>query len=167
MPVPDFQSLMLPILKIASDGQEHTSRELLQTLAKQLRLTDEDRNQLLPSGRQKTFDNRVAWARVHMRMAGLLKNTGRGKFKITERGKSVIASDLATVNLRYLRQFPEYLENRNPAQAVNHEAESNEEVRVTPEEALEASYQSLRIELARELLEVILKMVKSSDLSER
>jgi restriction system protein len=155
MTVPDFQSLMLPILKIASDGQEHTSRELLQTLSEQLGLTENDKNQLLPSGRQRTFDNRVAWARVHMRMAGLLKNTGRGKFKITERGKSVIASDVATINLRYLRQFSEYLENRNPAQTVNHEAESTEEVRVTPEEALEASYQSLRVELARELLDKV------------
>lgn len=155
MPIPDFQSLMLPILRIAGDGQEHTSKWLVQTLVDQLGLSEEDRNQLLPSGTQRVINNRIAWARVHMRMAGLLKSTARGKFKITERGQSVLASNPPIINLRYLRQFPDYLENRNPTQVVNHESDSTDEARITPEEALETSYQNLRIELARELLDKV------------
>lgn len=155
MPVPDFQSLMLPVLQAAGDGREHASKWLVQTLADQLALSADDRNQLLPSGRQRTFDNRVAWAKAHMRMAGLLEKTARGKFKITERGQSVLASNPTVINLRYLRQFPDYLENRSPAQVVNHDGDSTDETRITPEESLEVSYQSLRVELARELLDKV------------
>ncbi|GAB4033764.1 winged helix-turn-helix domain-containing protein [Spirosoma gilvum] len=71
MPVPDFQSLMLPFLKFAADGQEHTPREAVESLAKTFNLTDLDRQELLPSGTQRIFDNRIAWTKTHLLKAGL------------------------------------------------------------------------------------------------
>src|ERR1043166_8842034 len=87
MPIPDFQSLMLPIMKIAGDGAEHRGHELRQRIGEQLGLTEEERKQLLPSGSQPVFTNRIAWARSHLTMAGLLEKTGKGRFRITQRGK--------------------------------------------------------------------------------
>ena len=93
MPIPDFQSLMLPIMKVAQDGAEHTARELRQRIGEQLGLTEEERKELLPSGTQPVFTNRIAWARSHLTMAGLLEKTGRGAFRITQRGKDALSSN--------------------------------------------------------------------------
>ncbi len=82
--IPDFQSIMLPFLRILSDGEEHTTIEANQKLAVHFNLTDEELNEFLPSGVAKTFPNRVAWAKSHIKMAGLLENTKRSSFKITE-----------------------------------------------------------------------------------
>src|SRR6185503_20547330 len=71
IPIPDFQSLMLPIMKIAADREEHTARELRQRIGDDLGLTDTERKELLPSGTQPVLTNRIAWARVHLTMAGL------------------------------------------------------------------------------------------------
>src|SRR3954462_7245642 len=108
MPVPDFQSLMLPIMKVAADGEEHTPRELRDRIGQQLGLTEEERKELLPSGQQPIFTNRIAWARSHLRMAGLLERTGRGRFRISERGQQVLEQNPARIDLRLLQQFPEY-----------------------------------------------------------
>ncbi len=80
MAIPDFQRIMLPLLKFIADGQEHTNREAIDALAKEFTLTEDEQKQLLPSGQQCVFDNRVAWARAHMKMAGLVENTKRGIF---------------------------------------------------------------------------------------
>jgi restriction system protein len=84
--VPDYQSLMLPLLKITSDGKEHGFGEVVDALALQFRLTDDDRREMLPSGTQARFENRVRWAQAYMKKAGLLENPRRGKFRITDRG---------------------------------------------------------------------------------
>ncbi len=153
MAVPDFQSLMLPILKIASDGQEHTGGEVVDLLALQFRLTNDERRELLPSGRQARFDNRVAWARAHLKQAGLLENTGRGKFCITKRGLEILQGTPANLNIKFLMQFSEYAESRAASRKSNRHAEEGEGLGQTPEEILESSYQTLRRDLADELLE--------------
>src|SRR5512139_3033136 len=111
MTVPDFQSMMLPFLKIAGDGQEHSFSEAVETLAKQLKISDDDWKELLPSG-QPRFENRVGWARTHLKKAGLLAPTGRGRFCITDRGKQVLKTSPDKIDLRFLMQFPEYVEFR-------------------------------------------------------
>src|SRR5260221_13178235 len=93
MAVPGFQELMLPLLQIAGDGQEHSLSEAIDFLALEFGLTDEDRNELLPSGRQAKLDNRVGWARTHLGKARLLESTGRGKFRISDRGIQVLNSN--------------------------------------------------------------------------
>jgi len=153
MAVPGFQSLMLPILKIASDGQEHTGGEAVDLLALQFKLADDERRELLPSGRQSRFSNRVAWARAHLKLAGLLETTGRGKFCITKRGLEVLQSAPANLNIKFLMQFSEYAEFRAaPRKSNHHDGEEDEEPGQTPEEILESSYQTLRRDLADELL---------------
>lgn len=108
MAIPDFQSIMLPLLKFCSDGKEHLNREALDALAQEFGLTEKEQKALPPSGQQCIIDNRVAWARAHMKMAQLLENTRRGVFRITERGKEILKQNPFEINLHLLRQFPEY-----------------------------------------------------------
>src|SRR3989440_6144725 len=109
MPVPDFQSLMLPLLKITGDGNEHTTSEITEILAQQFGLNENDRDEMLPSGKQRKFDNRVNWTKSYLQKALLLSSTGRSKFRITERGIKVLKSDPLSINVKFLRQFPEFL----------------------------------------------------------
>ena len=118
MTVPDFQSLMLPIMRIAADGQEHNNGELWEALAIEFKLTDEDLKERLSSG-QSTFRNRAAWARSHLKRGGLMENTGRGTFRITERGQNVLKSNPQRIDMRFLKQFPDYYLNRHENQDEN------------------------------------------------
>jgi restriction system protein len=149
MAVPEFQTLMLPLLKIAGDDGEHRLSEAIEALAVQFRLSDDDRRELLPSGRQAKFDNRVGWARTYLKKAGLLESTERGKFRIAERGRQALGGNPTSIDIRFLRQFPEFVEFQK---ATKREAEP-EESGQTPEETLEFAYQSLTRALAQDLLE--------------
>lgn len=146
---------MRPLLKFASDGKDHSVRECLDWLADQFALTLGERKQLLPSGRQEVFTNRVAWAKTHLRMAGLIEAPTRGMFKITERGLSVLTHHPERIDLRLLRNQPGYLEARGPRR------EKIEDINVrgvlpsnaqTPEEEIEAAALALRENLGREIL---------------
>ena len=154
MTVPDYQTLMLPLLQIAADEQEHVVGEVVQELAEHFRLTPDDRKQLLPSGRQATFDNRTGWATTYLAKAGLLERTGRGRFHITKRGLDVLTSLPNAINIGFLKQVPEFVE----FQSASRKAESQPAAELeTPEELLEVSYQNLRLSLAQELLERVKK----------
>jgi len=111
--IPDYQTLMLPVLKAASD-QEVKTKEVVETLAKQFNLTQEEREQMLPSGQQRTFDNRVHWAKSYLKQAGLLRYPKRGSFVITDEGKKVLDSGLDRIDTKYLRSFG----NRSIATAI-------------------------------------------------
>ncbi|GCE03962.1 restriction endonuclease [Dictyobacter aurantiacus] len=155
MAVPDYQSLMLPLLKVANDGNEHNLRDTIEILAQKLMLSEQDRKELLPSGKQRRFDNRVHWARTYLVKALLLTNTGKSKFRITERGQEAIKSNPTHINVKYLRQFPEFItfvDSKSNGDAETTQ-EIIEEIRQTPQEILEASYQNLKKNLAMELLE--------------
>ena len=161
--VPDYQSLMLPLMRLTSDGQEHTAGQAVDSLAEQLSLTPQDRQELLPSGTQAKFNNRVAWARFHLIKAGLLQATGRGRFKITSRGMQVLANKPAEINIRFLDQIPDFAafrasirQNRSSDAPTDGSLVLAESTQQTPQEILEASYLLLRRELAQELLGRIL-----------
>jgi restriction system protein len=154
MTVPDFQTLMLPLLRIAADKQEHVVSVVVEELAEHFRLTPEERKQLLPSGRQAAFDNRIGWAKTYLAKAGLLESTGRGRFHITERGLDVLTSPPNAINIGFLKQFPEFVEFQSPSGRVESQPRAELE---TPEELLEVSYQNLRLSLAQELLERVKK----------
>jgi restriction system protein len=91
MAVPDFQTRMLPLLKLTDDGQQHTYADSLEWLAQEFQFSDEDRNQLLKNGQTRLY-NRVCWAAIYLRKAGLLQAVGRGRFELTDRGRDVLAS---------------------------------------------------------------------------
>lgn len=112
MPIPDFQSVMRPLLDVISDGKEHSMREALDRLANHFQLAEEERKRLLPSGQQEVFTNRVAWAKTHLRMAGLIEATARGVFKITARGQQVLQTIQNRIDIRLLQKQPGYLEAR-------------------------------------------------------
>ena len=154
MAVPDFQSLMLPILQIASDEQEHSGSETSEKLAKKFGLSESDLNEKLPSGRQSRFTNRIAWARVHLKGAGFLESTGRGLYRITPLGVKVVRENPPLINLKFLSQFSEYQKFRSLTRSSQKPEEIEpDEDKQTPEELLEQSYLSLRRSLARDLLE--------------
>lgn len=154
MPIPDFQSVMRPLLELVSDGAEHSMREALDQLAEHFELADEERKRLLPSGQQGLFTNRVAWAKTHLRMAGLLEPTARGVFKITPRGKELLQTSKGRIDLRVLQKQPGYLEarGRKRERTSNTEEPSSSDLDQTPEERMEDSFQTLRESLGRELL---------------
>ena len=157
MAIPDYQSIMLPLLQLAADQQEHALRETIDALADDFNLTDEDRNELLPSGRQATFHNRVGWARTYLKKAGLLKSTRRGYYQITERGLSVLAEKPTAISAKFLKQFPEFQEFQSASKKAvpNNGPEEEEESKQTPEEILEQAVQSLNDSLAADLVQTI------------
>jgi restriction system protein len=155
MPIPDFQSLMRPLLQFAADGHAHSVRDCLDHLANEFSLSSEERKELLPSGRQEIFTNRVAWAKTHLRMAGLIEASSRGVFRITDRGQQILIDHPQRVDLRILRQQPGYLEARNSKKGKikkeNGEEEPSDDAQ-TPEEQIEAASVALRDSLGEEIL---------------
>lgn len=152
MTIPTFQEITLPLLKVAGDGKVHILRNARKAIAAHFGLSPEEEEDLLPSGRQGRFANRVAWAKVYMQRGGLLSSPERGQFQITERGREVLANPPVKVDIKFLERFPEFLEFRSRTSQLDAELTetTNSE---TPEEALEAAYQSIRAGLASELLE--------------
>ncbi|MBD2459204.1 restriction endonuclease [Nostoc sp. FACHB-87] len=159
MPIPDYQAIMLPLLKFTTDQKEHSLRETIEALVDHFQLTEEEQKELLPSGRQPTFDNRVGWARTYLKKAGLVESTKRGCFRITDRGIETINTNPVEINAKFLRQFPEFLEFQNYTQQ-SEESTSNgsgSEINTTrtPEEDVELAIQKLTKELASDLLQMI------------
>jgi restriction system protein len=160
MPVPDFQSLMLPLLQFSDDRQEHSTREAVDALANFFELSEEDRAELLPSGQQTTLGNRVTWAITYLKKAGLLEATRRSHFRITERGSSVLIESPSRIDIKYLDRFPEFVEfrtKRNTSDVQSTESLSTGDgEEQTPEEAIESAHQRLRNDLATDLLQQIM-----------
>lgn len=158
MSVPDFQSMMRPVLQIMADGKPHPIRELSEAVARAMGVSEVDRAERLPSGAQSKWANRIAWVGVHFNLAGLITRPVRGQMQITGRGLKLLTGNPTRIDLRTLRQFPEYQEaRRRRKEAAGGEAESDamEETVVPPLETLEKSYDDLRKALASELLDLV------------
>ena len=152
MPIPDFQSLMLPLLQHFADGEEHANQETMDALAQGLQLTEAERGQLLPSGKQTIFTNRVAWAKSHFKQAGLLDAPRRGVYRLTERGREVLRGHPGPITLRFLDQFPEHRAFRSQTKADVPVEDSQPSNTLTPQEYIESGYQQMRTTLATDLL---------------
>jgi len=156
MAIPDYQSIMLPLLRFAADGNEHSLREGIEGVAEKFGLSEAERKELLPSGQQPTFDNRVAWARTYMSKAALLESPRRGYFHITQRGREVLSKNPTEINVKSLEQFPEFIEFRAKRNEPKETAETSEVNNLqTPGELLESAYQKLREDLSAELLKTV------------
>jgi len=153
MAIPDFQSLMLPLMRYCADGKEHEMSETTNALADQFKVTEGERKALLPSGVQKVFPNRVAWAKAHLTMAGLLESPKRGVYKITEKGLDLLRDNPPSINVKFLtNHYPEFLAYRNGRKAQRpNEPESGQSG--TPEEAFESAHEKIRESLASEILQ--------------
>lgn len=110
MPVPDFQSLMLPVLWALASGKSTSLRVVRQRVANALGLTDEDLREMLPSGRQSAFANRVSWAMRYLLRATLVERVRRGYYRVSDDGKRLLAKPPKRVDVRYLRRFPAFAE---------------------------------------------------------
>jgi len=158
MTIPDYQSIMLPLLKHLDDKKIRSTQETLDALADEFNLSEEERKESLPSGQQPIFTNRVSWAKIYLRKAGLIESPKRAHFRITEEGHKVLQQNLDKINNRFLTKYPGFIEftrgrkskklQETESQAVEDEISNDK----TPEEYLEYGYQKLRSDLANELL---------------
>lgn len=168
MAIPDYQTIMLPLLRLVKDGKEFLLRDVFEELATYFVLSEDERRESVPSG-QPTFENRVNWARFYFKKAGLISSPRRGCIQITERGREVLRSNPQEINTQFLKQFPEFLEyyqrqSSSESSIATHSVE-NVDVQTltpvvlieeqTPEEAIESTYQKIRQDLAIEILQTI------------
>lgn len=154
MAIPDFQAVMLPVLLAIEDGNDHRMRDVTRWVVDHFGLTDEERGQLLPSGQQSIISNRVAWSKTHLKMAGLLENPIRGSIRLSPLGKTVLAKKPNRIDMKFLRQFPAYLDFVKKSQVAEPVNEpTNGETPKTPTELLASAYKTLRSALAKELLD--------------
>lgn len=155
MTIPDFQSLMLPLLYFLNDKQEHKTSDAIIYLAEKFTLTEEQLQEMLPSRNQTVFYNRVTWAKAHLKMAALVENTKRGSFKITTNGLEILKQQPQNINLKFLKQIPAYIEAaegwRNNSTGTDVSEIETVDTK-TPEEILETSYINIRKTLAQDLL---------------
>jgi len=157
MAIPDYQSIMLPLLKFAGDKKEHSIREAIEHIANIFNLIEEERREVLPSGQQYIIDNRVCWTRTYLKKAGLLESTKRSYFKITDLGLEVLQKNPKEINVKFLEQFPQFIEFRNLRKEKGGEEKEEENLTQTPQELLEYGYQRIKKDLASELLNFVKK----------
>jgi restriction system protein len=155
MTIPDYQSLMLPLLKFLSDKKEHKIREAVKELSNEFNLSEEERQELLPSGQQSIIHNRICWAKTYILKAGLLFSHRRGHVKISDKGLEVLKSNPKKINIKFLEQFPEFIEFRTIRKENLKDSTTQEEnfEEITPDELMEKGYDSINANLTQELLE--------------
>ncbi|MBL3601802.1 MAG: restriction endonuclease [gamma proteobacterium endosymbiont of Lamellibrachia anaximandri] len=152
MAIPDYQSIMLPLLQLAGDQKDHAMREATTKLADQFGLDEQERKELLPSGKQAIFKNRVAWARTYLKKAELLESPKRGYFQITPRGLDTLSRHPEKITNTYLKEFPEFVAFQGGSNLIDDPTKNDDE---TPEEALENAYQQVNDSLSTELIQTI------------
>lgn len=155
--IPDYQSIMLPLLKYISDGKEYKMRDVTDELAIQLGVSEDERKELLPSGAAPVFYNRTAWAKTYLKKAGLIESPKQGVVFITARGIEVLKSKPQSIDVKFLKQFAEFIAFQSPKKeedAIGND--ENDDSSQTPEEALETAYQKIRKSIAQDLINKVL-----------
>lgn len=159
MAIPDFETIILPMLQLLSDDKEHHIRDVIDSLAKHFKLTEQERAQMQPSGYSRLFDNRAHWARKYVVEARLLDSPRRGIVVMTARGHELLSKKPDTVTYKMLEQYPEYLEFARGSRATSDQKtlEIPRQSVETPEEILESSHKQIHSLLASELLSLVKK----------
>jgi restriction system protein len=154
--IPDYQTVMLPLLQFVADGNDHTLREIINGLSDVFHLTEEERKELLPSGKQPIFDNRVGWATTYLKKAGVVETPKRAVYRITNRGQGVLNKKPERVDIKFLEQFQEFKEFRERKKKPHvRDTPPRGNGDVNPEELFESAYKDLQETLASELLDTI------------
>jgi restriction system protein len=159
MAIPDYQTVMLPLLNLAADGEEHRLRDAVEVLADHFDLREDERKELLPSGSQATFDNRVGWARTYMKKAWIRESPRRGYFRITDQGLQALEQKPKMINVKFLEQYPEFLEFKTKSNTKSVTTEIDTAVPTeerTPREMMEDAYVTIRRGLVGELIEQVM-----------
>lgn len=156
MAIPDFQSLMLPVLKESATGEVRIS-DVVAELGRKLALTEAELSELLPSGKQTTFANRVNWAKSYLGKAGLINLTKRAYFEISDRGRAVLANPPQMINIKFLESFPEFKSFREAAGSpITPQVEPTNLKELAPDEMIRSASEELQQSLSAELLGKIL-----------
>jgi restriction system protein len=155
MAIPDYQTLMLPLLKLLAKGEELHFSPLVNVLSDEFNLSDQERKQLLPSGQMTTIKSRSGWARTYLKKAGLIEQPKRGYVKITTRGLSALEENPAQIDNKFLEKYPEFLAFRDAGKNEIEPQAISTEVDVTPEESIENAFFNLNSQLSSDLLEII------------
>lgn len=155
MSIPNYQDFMRPMLEVIADGREWASKDLKEAVATRVGLTEADRAEMLPSGRQLTYLNRIGWAQTYLSKAGLLNASRRGWIRITDRGREVLVQG-HRIDARFLLQFEEFQQFKSRAQEPTEAKAQIDQDDATPDERLDQLYGSIRDDLGQELLEVVL-----------
>jgi restriction system protein len=156
MVVPDYQSLMLPLLRYAGDGKEHKFGNSIEYLADEFVLSEEERKELLPSGLQPVLRNRVAWACTYLKKAGLLNSGRKGYFIITPEGLNALKENPVSIDVNFLTKYKKFNEFRRIGKQANVvESDIDKPDRLDPEEALEVVYTQLHNELVSAILSTV------------
>lgn len=156
MAIPDFQSIMLPLLKLMGDSQLKTNKDIAEDLAEEFKLTEADLSEMLPSGTQGTFVNRIAWAKSYLKQANLLKSPRRGEWEITPKGLGILQEKPKNINIKYLERFPEFVSFRGGKKSgkINGDGKDDKNEK-TPQEQIEIGFQKINSDLADDLLEIV------------
>lgn len=157
MSIPNFEDFMLPFLKILENGNEYHISELYEKLADYFGLSEEERKELLPSGKREIYKSRINWARLYMLRAGLIERLERGVYRITDRGLEVLKKNLKKIDVNYLMQYPEFREFLKRDKSDINSNKDLEKEQETPIEMLDKAYQLIKSQLAQELIDRILK----------
>jgi restriction system protein len=160
MAIPDFQACMLPFLKFLADGKEYSVAEIIDKVSSFFELSQEEREALLPSGRQTIIVSRVGWARTYLLKAGLIKRTRRGHYAIAEKGLELLKTNPETVNVKTLMNYEEFREWQQAKPATKSESDELPPLAEveSPDEAIEKKALMINALLADELLEQVKKM---------
>lgn len=157
--IPDYQSIMLPLLKHISDGKEHKMRDVTDSLANKFGVTEEEQKELLPSGAAPIFYNRTAWAKTYLKKAGLIDSPKQGIVVISKQGLDVLKKKPNSINVKFLKQFPEFIEFQTTKKEDELESETSvDQSAQTPEELLESAYQKIRKSLASEIINKVIEL---------
>ena len=158
MAVPDYQTLLLPLLRLAGAGQAETLIKAEEILANQFALSSDDRAARLPSGQQTVLRNRAGWASFYLKNAGLIEKPRRGIFYITNRGRELLASNPDSLDINDLLRFQDFKDFYQRAQSKSVDAVATQEPSVrTPDEVLQGAYQTIRNDLSNEILDRLSK----------
>jgi restriction system protein len=165
--VPDYETIMLPFLRFASDQKEHAMRDVVDYISNFFKLTDDEKRELLPSGKQAKINNRVGWARTHLKKALLIESTKRGYVRISDRGLNVLKQNPPKIDNEYLKQFPEFVEFLTPKGETkpSPSTQTSSDKPKTPEETIGENIEKLKKDLADDLLNKIKEF--SSDFFEK
>lgn len=153
---------MLPVLRLAAEGEKRVA-DVADRVADEFNLTPEEREELLPSGRQRLLHNRIHWAKFYMSKAGLISSPARGRFIATEAGRALLATNPSRIDVGTLMRQPSFREFYRPdnqadsASAIQSDPAPMEADRATPEEVIEAAFRSVQTALRAELLERIVQ----------
>jgi len=145
MAMPDFQSFFKPLLEIAADRKEHSMKEARELIARNMNLSEEDLKELLPSGTQTKYDNRIAWAKSYFVQAKVLEAPRRAYFRITDRGLELLKKGYDRIDIKILNQYPEFVEFHTTKTAPSTDNSQQDVLPLeTPEETLQKAYQNIR-----------------------